>query len=145
MQLAGPQFEFSGQSGTERNGTPSIGVSAFASDSDQYRHRPRSYSARGRFCRRILAWRHYVCGSRERGDIFGQYGSLSGDAAHGRFGQQAEVGAIIEHVLADRLGDWRVWIVRSQANDRWEMKIASPNAFERSYTWRVLPASIDRK
>lgn len=47
---------------------------------------------------------------------------------------QAEVRAIIEHVLADRLGDWRVSIVGSQANDRWEMKIAGPNAFERSYT-----------
>jgi hypothetical protein len=47
---------------------------------------------------------------------------------------QAEVRAIIEHVLGDRLGDWRVSIVGSQANDRWEMKIAGPNAFERSYT-----------
>ena len=47
---------------------------------------------------------------------------------------QAEVRAIIEHVLADRLGDWRVSIVGSQANDRWEMKIVGPNGFERSYT-----------
>jgi hypothetical protein len=42
--------------------------------------------------------------------------------------------AIIEHVLADGLGDWRVSIVGSQANDRWEMKIAGPNAFARPYT-----------
>ena len=47
---------------------------------------------------------------------------------------QAEIRAIIEHVLADRLGDWRVSFVGSQANDQWEMKIAGPNAFERSYT-----------
>jgi hypothetical protein len=47
---------------------------------------------------------------------------------------QAEVRAVIEHVLADRPGDWRVSIVGSQADDRWEMKITGPNAFERSYT-----------
>ena len=41
---------------------------------------------------------------------------------------------MIEHVLADRPGDWRVSIVCSQANDRWEMRIVGPNAFERSYT-----------
>jgi hypothetical protein len=47
---------------------------------------------------------------------------------------QRDVVAIVEHVLADRPGDWRVLIVGSQANDRWEMKITGPNAFERSYT-----------
>jgi hypothetical protein len=47
---------------------------------------------------------------------------------------RAEVVAAIEHVLADRPGDWRVSIIGSQANDRWEMKIAGPNGFERSYT-----------
>ena len=52
----------------------------------------------------------------------------------GDSGVQAEIRAIIEHVLADRLGDWRVSFVGSQANDQWEMKIAGPNAFERSYT-----------
>jgi len=66
---------------------------------------------------------------------------LSGDMAvsvemhhTGDPGLQAEVRAIIEHILADRPGDWLVSIVGSQANDRWEMKIAGPNAFERSYT-----------
>lgn len=49
-------------------------------------------------------------------------------------GMRAEIAAIIEHALADRQGDWRVSIIGSQANDRWEMKIAGPNAFERSYT-----------
>ncbi len=47
---------------------------------------------------------------------------------------QAEVRAVVEHVLADRPGDWRVLITGSQANDRWELKITGPQAFERSYT-----------
>ena len=47
---------------------------------------------------------------------------------------QRDVVALVEHVLADRPGDWRVQIVGSQATDRWEMKILGPNAFERSYT-----------
>ncbi len=38
-------------------------------------------------------------------------------------GLQREVVATIEHVLADRPGNWRVSIVGSQANDKWEMKI----------------------
>jgi hypothetical protein len=52
----------------------------------------------------------------------------------GEPGLRAEVVAVIEHVLADQPGDWRVSIVGSQANDRWEMKIVGPNGFERSYT-----------
>jgi hypothetical protein len=48
--------------------------------------------------------------------------------------RQRDVVAIVEHVLSDRPGDWRVFIIGSQANDRWEMKILGPNAFERSYT-----------
>ena len=47
---------------------------------------------------------------------------------------QMEVRAVIEHIFADRAGDWRVSIVGSQVNDLWEMKIAGPNSFERSYT-----------
>jgi hypothetical protein len=47
---------------------------------------------------------------------------------------QRDVVAIIEHVLSDRPGDWRVSIIGSQGSDRWEMKITGPNAFERSYT-----------
>ncbi|MGC1786188.1 MAG: hypothetical protein WA718_05565 [Terriglobales bacterium] len=45
-----------------------------------------------------------------------------------------DVIAMIEHVLSDRPGDWRVVILGSQANDCWEMKITGPNEFERSYT-----------
>jgi hypothetical protein len=48
--------------------------------------------------------------------------------------QRAEVVSAIEHVLSDRPGDWQVSIVGSQANDRWELTINEPNAFERSYT-----------
>ena len=47
---------------------------------------------------------------------------------------RAEVVAALEHVFADRPGDWKVSIVGSQANDRWEMQIAGPKGFERSYT-----------
>jgi hypothetical protein len=47
---------------------------------------------------------------------------------------QRELEAIIEHIFADRTGDWRVVILGSQGTDRWEMKITGPNGFERSYT-----------
>jgi hypothetical protein len=53
----------------------------------------------------------------------------TGDADLGR-----DVVAMIEHIFSDRPGDWRVVIVGSQGNDRWEMKMTGPNAFERSYT-----------
>jgi hypothetical protein len=46
----------------------------------------------------------------------------------------ADILAVIEHVLADRAGDWRVSILGSQGNDRWEMTIFGPHGFERSYT-----------
>lgn len=48
--------------------------------------------------------------------------------------RQRDLVAIVEHIFADRPGDWRVVILGSQADDRWEMKITGPNAFERSYT-----------
>ena len=67
--------------------------------------------------------------------IFSGDMAISVEMQHaGDSGLQAEVRAIIEHVLADRPGDWRVSIIGSQANDRWEMKVTGPNAFERSYT-----------
>jgi len=47
---------------------------------------------------------------------------------------QRDLVAIVEHVLSDRPGDWRVVILGSQGTDRWEMRITGPNAFERSYT-----------
>lgn len=45
-----------------------------------------------------------------------------------------EVQVAIEHVLANYPGEWRVSVVGSQANDRWELKVFGPNLFERSYT-----------
>jgi hypothetical protein len=49
-------------------------------------------------------------------------------------GAGAEVQLLIEHALSDRPGDWRVSIVGSRENDRWEMMVLGPNGFERSYT-----------
>jgi len=46
---------------------------------------------------------------------------------------QRDIVAMIEHVLSDRSGEWRISILGSQANDQWEMKIFGANAFERSY------------
>jgi hypothetical protein len=48
--------------------------------------------------------------------------------------QQRDVVAIVEHVLSDRTGDWRVSIIGSQDSDQWELKVFGPNGFERSYT-----------
>jgi hypothetical protein len=44
-----------------------------------------------------------------------------------------EIVALIEHVLSDRPGAWRVSIMGSRANDNWEMKVEGPKGFERSY------------
>ena len=57
---------------------------------------------------------------------------------------RAEVVSVIEHVLSDRPGDWRVSIVGSQANEGWEMKIIGANAFERSYTLERIANEHDR-
>jgi hypothetical protein len=53
----------------------------------------------------------------------------TGDPEH-----QRDVVAIVEHVLSDRPGDWRVSINGSQDSDQWELKIFGANGFERSYT-----------
>jgi hypothetical protein len=45
----------------------------------------------------------------------------------------AEVRALVEHALSERVGDWRVSIIGSRENDDWEMKVEGPNGFERSY------------
>jgi hypothetical protein len=47
---------------------------------------------------------------------------------------RAEVAAVIEHMLSDHPGEWRVSIIGSRENDNWELRIAGPNGFERSYT-----------
>jgi len=46
---------------------------------------------------------------------------------------QRDLVAIIEHIFADRKGEWRVVILGSKGSDRWDLKITGPNAFERSY------------
>jgi hypothetical protein len=45
-----------------------------------------------------------------------------------------EIVAVVEHVLSDRSGLWRVTILGSRANDSWEMKVEGPKGYERSYT-----------
>lgn len=45
-----------------------------------------------------------------------------------------EILAGVEHVLSDVAGEWRVSILGSRANDKWEMKVEGPQGFERSYT-----------
>jgi len=47
---------------------------------------------------------------------------------------RGEIAAVIEHVLSDRRGEWRVSIVGSRASDNWEMKVEGPEGFERSYS-----------
>ena len=47
---------------------------------------------------------------------------------------RTEVQAVLEHVLSDRPGDWRVSIVGSRAKKDWDMKVEGPNGFERSCT-----------
>jgi hypothetical protein len=44
-----------------------------------------------------------------------------------------EIIALIEHVLSDKAGAWRVSILGSRANDNWEMKVEGPKGYERSY------------
>jgi hypothetical protein len=53
-------------------------------------------------------------------------------------GNAQEITAHIEHIFADRRGDWRVSIAGTRASENWEMRVEGPNGFERSY---VLTAS----
>ena len=47
---------------------------------------------------------------------------------------RSEVQVVIEHILSDRPGDWRVSVVGSRAKEDWEIKVEGPNGFERSFT-----------
>jgi hypothetical protein len=49
-------------------------------------------------------------------------------------GLRTEVVAMLEHILSERPGEWRVSIVGSRENDNWDMRIQGPRGFERSYT-----------
>ena len=48
-------------------------------------------------------------------------------------GFRSELSVAIDHVFADRPGDWTVSILGSHANHDWELKIQGPKGFERSY------------
>ena len=65
---------------------------------------------------------------------YGRHGGQDRDAEYGRSASSREIVAVIEHVLSDKLGEWRVSIVEAHANDNWEMKVEGPEGFERSYT-----------
>jgi hypothetical protein len=45
-----------------------------------------------------------------------------------------DITAHIQHALAERRGDWRVSIAGSRASENWDMRVAGPKGFERSYT-----------
>ena len=47
---------------------------------------------------------------------------------------RGEIVAIVEHVLSDQPGNWRVSVFGSREHDRWEIKVTGPQDFERSYT-----------
>ncbi len=51
---------------------------------------------------------------------------------------RGEIVAVIEHVLSDKPGEWRVSIVGSHANDNWEMKVEGPEGFRAlvHFGWR---------
>jgi hypothetical protein len=44
-----------------------------------------------------------------------------------------ELTAQIEHAFSDRQGPWLVSITGSRASEEWELRVAGPNGFERSY------------
>jgi len=58
---------------------------------------------------------------------------------------RSEVVAVLEHVFADRPGEWRGSIIGSQADDRGGMKITGPQGFERLYTLEGSSGNIGRK
>lgn len=47
---------------------------------------------------------------------------------------RGEIVAVVEHLLIDQPGTWRVTILGSRGSDNWEMKVEGPKGFERSYT-----------
>jgi hypothetical protein len=56
-----------------------------------------------------------------------------------------EVIAAIEHLLADRPGNWRVSIIGSQANDRWELKSRVRTLLSARTRSKALLASIGQR
>jgi hypothetical protein len=62
-----------------------------------------------------------------------------GDAAIG-----SELQAVVEHVLSDRPGDWRVSIVGSRTNDNWEMKVEGRADLSARTLWWEVPESTSQ-
>ena len=54
---------------------------------------------------------------------------------------RGEIVAILEHVLSDWPGEWRVSIVGSHANDNWEMKVEGRRASSARTLWLAPRAS----
>jgi len=54
---------------------------------------------------------------------------------------RGEIVTVIEHVLSDRPGEWRVSIVGSHANDNWKMKVEAPEASSARTLWLAAPES----
>ncbi len=87
-----------------------------------------------------------VCGAQSSGDMFAGDMAVTVEMHHtGDLATRAEIVALLEHLLGDRPGDWRVSIVGSQANDRWEMKITRPRMVLSARTlWKDRPGSTGR-
>jgi hypothetical protein len=45
-----------------------------------------------------------------------------------------EIVARVEHAFSDRKGEWRMSIAGSRESEGWQMRVAGPNGFERTYT-----------
>jgi hypothetical protein len=74
---------------------------------------------------------------KEYADHFVQYSDMAVTIEMQNTGDpraRGEILASVEHVLSDAEGEWRVSIVGSRADDKWEMKVEGPRGFERSYT-----------
>jgi hypothetical protein len=54
---------------------------------------------------------------------------------------RGETVAVIEHVLCDKPGEWRVSIIGSRANDNWEMKVEGLNGLSARTLWWAVPES----
>jgi hypothetical protein len=48
---------------------------------------------------------------------------------------RTEVQVIVEHVLSERPGEWRVSIVGSRAKEDWEMKVEGPTVLSDRTHW----------
>jgi hypothetical protein len=136
LELSDLQFEFGRENRGGRHGTPPVWISAFArydGDGGWSRHSPDDTPSGFVPQLESLAWLE-VCRLPCADGMFADM-AVTVEVHHtGDPETRAEVVAVIEHVLADRAGDWLVSIIGSQANDGWQMKIAGPNGFERSYT-----------